>query len=56
MVPSYPYRALKDLGAYYLALFELVGPINFLHLVIALGAMSSIPREKSEVMNPIRVG
>ena len=34
-VPSSPYRARKDPGASSRALFELVGPMNFLHLLIA---------------------
>jgi hypothetical protein len=35
LVPSYPYLPLIELGAYYLALREFVGPIKFLHFFIA---------------------
>lgn len=42
-VPSYPYLALIELGASYLALRELVGPIKFLHFLIASWATNSIP-------------
>lgn len=56
LVPSVPYNALRLSGAYYLALRELVGPINFLHLLTASGDMSYIPTAKSEVINYIRLG
>ncbi len=55
-VPSVPYNALKLWGAYYLAVREFVGPINFLHLLTASGAISYIPTEKSEVIKLIRFG
>ena len=43
LVPSVPYKALMVFGAYSLALIEFVGPINFLHFLIASGETSSIP-------------
>lgn len=43
LVPSYPYLARIEFGAYYLAFKELVGPINVLHFLIASGANNSIP-------------
>lgn len=55
LVPSVPNLALKLSGASYLALFEFVGPISFLHLVMASGAISSIPTAKSEVMKLMSV-
>lgn len=35
LVPSYPYLALIELGAYYLAFKELVGPMKVLHFLMA---------------------
>lgn len=49
-VPSVPYNALRLYGAYYRAFSEFVGPISFLHLEMASGAISSIPTAKSEVI------
>lgn len=55
LVPSSPYLALIELGAYSLAFNEFVGPIKFLHFLIASGATSSIPTAKSDVMKSISV-
>lgn len=44
-MPSSPYNALRDFGASSRALAELVGPMNFLHLVMAPWAINSIPNE-----------
>lgn len=56
LVPSYPYFPLIELGAYYLAFNEFVGPMKVLHFLIASGATSSIPTAKSDVIKSIRVG
>lgn len=42
-VPSIPYNALNEFGAFYLAVKEFVGPIRSLHLLIASEATSYIP-------------
>ena len=51
LVPSVPKRALNELGASYLALRVLVGPIRFLHLVTASSATNSNPTTTSLVIN-----
>jgi hypothetical protein len=56
LVPSVPYRALIDLGAYFLALSELVGPINSLQALIPFLFISSIPMQTSLVMYSERFG
>ena len=50
-VSSVPKIPLIEWGAYYLALNELVGPINCRHLSTAFGAISSIPVDTSVYMN-----
>ena len=54
-MPSVPNCARIELGASFLAFYELVGPMNFLHLLMASGAMSSRPTAKSEDMNWTRL-
>lgn len=56
LVPSYPYFPLIEFGASSLAFNELVGPIKFLHFLMASGATSSIPTAKSDVIKSIKVG
>ena len=47
LVPSVPKYALIELGAFYLAAWVLVGPINCLHLSTAFEATNSIPVQTS---------
>lgn len=56
LVPSVPKTPLMELGASFLAVSELVGPMNYLQAWIPSFWMSSIPMQTSEVMNSERAG
>lgn len=51
LTPPSPKRALIEFGTYFLAFWTSVGPINYLHLVTQLSAISYIPTTRSELIN-----